>query len=180
MVVLAFQTTWPAHHLHSPIFAVSEVDRLRTGIWWVGQVDLEVAGNEKVQPPVAVIIPECRAGRPSPNGHARLFGDVGERAVMVVVIEAVLPEIGHVEVGPAVVVVVGNCASHPPSPVCDTRAFGYICKCSIMIVMKQSCARRLGLARKRIISRAVHQVDIEPAVVVVVDQAHARPLRLQD
>ena len=49
-----------------------------------------------------------------------------------------------------------------------------------MVVVEQRGVRRLFFAVERVEGRAVDQVDIEPAVVVVVDQAHARAVGLDD
>ena len=49
-----------------------------------------------------------------------------------------------------------------------------------MIVAKQGGVRRRLLAVESVEGRAVHQVDVEPAIVVVVDQADARAVRLHD
>ena len=49
-----------------------------------------------------------------------------------------------------------------------------------MIVVKEGSVWWLRLAIQRFIGRAVHQVDIEPAIMVVVQQGHAGSGRFQD
>src|ERR1700748_3230956 len=40
--------------------------------------------------------------------------------------------------------------------------------------------RSLGFPGERIVGRRVHQVNVQPSIVVVVDQPHARARRFQD
>ena len=51
---------------------------------------------------------------------------------------------------------------------------------SVVVVVKQRGMRRLFLAVQRIEGRAIDQVNVEPAVVVVIDQAHARAVGLDN
>src|SRR2546430_1304395 len=62
--------------------------------------------------PVVVIVEEPRGDGPSAGRNAGLFGDVGERAVTVVVIQRVVAVAGHIQVGEAVVVIVGCRDAH--------------------------------------------------------------------
>ena len=99
---------------------------------------------------------------------------------MVVVVEPVLSVVAHKEIGPAVVVVVGNRAAIAPAVVGHAGLGAHIGKGSVVVVVKQRGVRRLLLAVKRVECRAVDEVDIEPAVVVVVDQADAGSVGLND
>src|SRR2546427_7985763 len=74
----------------------------------MSRVEVDVAGHEQVQLPVAVVIPEGAPGGPSIHGDAGRFAHVGERPVVVVVIEPIAAVVGDVEVGPAVVVEVAR------------------------------------------------------------------------
>ena len=64
------------------------------------QVEFHVAGNEKVQLAVAVVIAEGRSGGPdrccSAHGNASLLGDIRESAIAIVAVEPVLAEVGDV------------------------------------------------------------------------------------
>ena len=86
--------------------------------WW-SQVVVDVAGDEEVEPAVAVVVAPGCAGGPVAESDAGLLGNVGERAVVVVVVEAVLAEVGDVDVGPAVVVVVADGDAESPAVVGD-------------------------------------------------------------
>ena len=74
--------------------------------------EVEVAGNEEIQPAVAVVIHECGARAPQRFADAGLGRDVGKGAVAVVAIERRAFEAGHEEVGPLVVVVIADRDAH--------------------------------------------------------------------
>src|SRR6185437_8159170 len=122
---------------------------------------------EKSEPPVAVIIAKRRAGGPVPQRHSGFYGNIGEGAVVVVVVKAILAEICHVEVGPAVVVVIANGAAESPAVVFDPGDIGDVGKRLIVIVAEERSVRRRGLAVERVVGRSVDQINVEPAVVVV-------------
>src|SRR5438105_5665752 len=109
------------------------------------EIVVNVAGNEKVEQAVAVVVaPSCARG-PAAKSDARFFGDVGERAVVIVVVEAILSVVGHVNVGPAVVIVIGDGDAQPPAPV---RNAGLVASsgrgASMLLVTRHRRGRRLG------------------------------------
>ena len=61
VVMLAFQSARPAHHLHAAILAKGEVDRLRPRDRRIVQIDLRIAIYEQVQATIAIVIAEGRA-----------------------------------------------------------------------------------------------------------------------
>src|SRR5208282_1457518 len=65
----------------------------------LGFVEIDKAANKQIKAPVIVVIKPNGAGRPSRRGDAGLFGDVGESAISVVVIENASPVLGDVDVG---------------------------------------------------------------------------------
>ena len=78
----------------------------------------DVVGNEEVEMPVAVVVQECAASAPSCRTRLQksgCFGDIGERAITIVAVQAVLSEVGAEDVVEAVVVVVGNADSIRPA-----------------------------------------------------------------
>jgi DNA-binding response OmpR family regulator len=69
------------------------------------RIHIRVAGDEQIEPAVAVVIAKARARRPAAvAGDAHLLGDVGERAIAVVAIQPVLAEVRDEEIDAAVVV----------------------------------------------------------------------------
>jgi len=95
---------------------------------------------------------------------------------MVVVVKAVLPIIGYIQVRPAVVVVIANRAPVAPAVVGHAGLFRHVGERAIVIVVKESRVRRGGFARKRIISRSVHKINVQPAVIVIIQKTHTRSL----
>ena len=141
---------------------------------------MQVAGDEKIEPAIAVVVAPGCAVAPVAQRHAGFLGHVGEGAVVVVAVEAVLAEVGDKDVGPAVVVKVANGHTEAPAVVGHAGLRGHVGKRSVVVVMEERGVRRRGLAGERVIGRAIDEVDVEPAVVVVVDKAHAGAVGLQD
>ncbi len=180
MVGLALEASRPAVDIHAPIKAIGIPDCLGAGYRQVVAVKVHIAGHVQVQQPVAVVVSPGRSGRPVAKRHAGCFRLVCEGPVVVVVVEPVLPVVAHIDVRPAVVVVVGNRAAITPAVVLHARLGAHVGKGAILVVPKQRRVRRLFLAVQRVECRAVHQVDRQPAAVVVIDQADARSVGLND
>ncbi len=138
-----------------------------------GHVEVDVAGDEEVEAAIAVVVAPGGAGGPGADGDAGLFGDVGEGAVVVVAIEAVLAEVGDEEIGPAVVVEVADDGAKAPAIVGDAGLGGDVGKGAVVIVMEERGVRGGCLAGFGFEGGAVDEVDVEPAVVVVVEQSDA-------
>jgi hypothetical protein len=90
---------------------------------------------------------------------------------MVIVVQAILAVVADVDVRPAVVIVVANRDPVPPAVVRYACLHGYIGKGAVMIIAKERRLRRGCLAGLRVISGTIHEIDIQPAVVVIVQQA---------
>ena len=76
----------------------------------IGDHIVEVAakgGDEQVEPPIVVVVPEPAREAVLRLGDAELGGHVGEGAVAVVAVEAIRRgHVGDIEVGPAVAIVI--------------------------------------------------------------------------
>ena len=83
-------------------------------------------------------------------------------------------------IGPAVVVVVGHGAAESPAVVGDAGFGGDVGEGAVVIVVEERGVRRGLFAGERVDGGAVDDVDVEPAVVVVVEQAYTRALGLDD
>jgi hypothetical protein len=121
-----------------------------------------------------VIVAPGRARGPPSEGHACLLGDVGKSAVAVVVIEAVAAIISHVDVGPAIIIVITHSHAESPTLVADAGLVGNIRKCPIVIVVEEHGSGRGFFALERRERGTVQKIDVEPAVVIVVEQGDAR------
>ena len=113
----------------------------------MSQVPVDITRHKKIQAAIAVIVAESWPRGPVPQGHSRLFGDVGEGAIVIVVVEPVLSKVGDVDVRPAVVIIVPDGDAKTPAVVGDACLLGHIGEGAVVVVMEQRCMRRLGLAR---------------------------------
>ena len=116
-----------------------------------------------------VVVEEAGAGAPlgGPAGDAGLRGDVGERAVAVVPEQDVRTDRGDVEIEEAVVVDVADRDAGLVGPAAhggDSGLGGDVGERAVVIVVVQR-VRRVG--------RAVDEVEILEAVVVVVERGDA-------
>ena len=93
-------------------------------------------------------------------------------------IEDAAPVLRDVEILKSVAIVVAHRNALPEPSGCDTGLLGHIGKCSVAIVLIQRVAQWLG-RREKIALAAVHQIDVHPAVVVVVKERTACPSRLR-
>src|ERR1039457_4143827 len=106
VIGLAVQSPRPAAYRDTAILAEREHGCIRAGARRGRQIVVNVAGNEEIEAAIAVIVAEAGAGRPVPQRDTCLLGHIGKGAIVIVVVEPVLAEVGDVEVGPPIVVVV--------------------------------------------------------------------------
>ena len=146
---------------------------------------VQVVPDEQIEPAVAVVVEEGGGNAPPGTGGAGLGRDVGERPVPLVPVHLVGPEPRQVEVDRAVVVVVAGGHAHAVAARGDARLVRHVPEPQpalpagprLEIVAIQPVARRLPRGRRQEWiavpePSALHQVDVEVAVVVVVEQAH--------
>ena len=89
MIRLATESAGSAHNRHAA--KVAEGDRSDiVSFCEIGEIEVNVAGNEQIETAIPVVVAPGRSGRPVAEGHAGLFGDVGERAIVIVVVEPIL------------------------------------------------------------------------------------------
>src|SRR5208282_6826748 len=122
---------------------------------------------------IAIVVHERASRAPglARSRHATLLGNFREDP-MVVVIKPILSVVGNVEIFPTVVVVIAYANSLPPAAPSQPCLHRDVSKSSIMIVAVESIAGTLP-GRKSFQARAVHQKNIVPAVVVVIEDSHA-------
>src|ERR1019366_9253404 len=150
VVRLAGEPAGTTFHRYAAHLAKGRNRRSCFGTWLVLDVVMDISRDIEVKPAVAVVIaPGCTV-RPVAQRHSSLFRNIGKGSVMIVVVKTVLAEVGYKNIWPAVIV-----------------------------VMKQGRVRRVFLAFKGVVGGAVHKVDIEPAIVVVVNKSDACSVRSQ-
>ena len=147
-----------------------------------------VVADEEIEPTVAVVVEERRGGAEPAIVDARRRGHVAEGAVAVVPEQLIRPQVGEVEVDPAVVVeVAGGDADAVPGGL-DAGALGDVDEAerarAVGARLEVVAVEAVGEGRRRrrredpflgrrVVDRvALAEVDVEVAVVVVVEQRH--------
>ncbi len=147
-------------------------------------IEVDVVNHRQVQQAVPVVIDECGAGGPAGGSDAGAGGYVRERAVSVVVIQNVVAVIGDVEIDVPVVVVVAGRHAHAFIGVAYAGRFRDIGERQFArffeIIPEQAVARlptrRNGHQRLALRSGGISldQINVQVAVVIIVDQRRAR------
>src|SRR5438445_10345232 len=137
-----------------------------------GFVEVDEAAYKKVESAVVIVVKPDGAGSPARGCDPLLLDHIRKCPVAVVSIENTAAILRYVEVGEAVSVVIADCHTHPVAASRDPRLFGDVRERAIAIVVIESIAKR----RTRIIKialAAVHQIDVHPSVVVVIEEGTA-------
>src|ERR1035437_117623 len=111
MIALSWETPRATHHTCAPVLAEALGVRDRR----ILDVVVKIPTDEQVQPPIAIVVAESRARGPCPQRYASLLSHIGERSVMIIVIEAVLPVVSYIDIGPAIVIVISHHHAIAPS-----------------------------------------------------------------
>src|ERR1700731_289923 len=180
VIAFARQSAWPAHYFNSAKITEAWRKSARPGDRRMLRIKLCVARNEQIEEAVVIVVSPRRSGRPAPERDARFLRDISECAVMIVVVETVFAEVRYINVWPPVVVVVPHSYAEAPSFICHACFFCDIGECSVMVVVQQHRAWRGFLAFQRGESRAIQQVNVQPAVIVIIKQRHTGTRRLQN
>ena len=125
----------------------------------------------EIQVSVAVGVEEDAARAPVHIADSGVGGDVREPAVALVAVEDVRPQVGDVDVGVSVAVVVRHGAAHAIAPVSDPGALRHIPEAKVPEVPVQAVPRRISSLRGDL--AALHQVDVEEPVPVVIEEENA-------
>src|SRR5712691_11620176 len=161
MVALSRYAARSAHQeIHAAELARTCRKSSQTGDGRMVRVKLHVAGNEQIQQAIVIVVTPRRAGGPSTQRDAGFLCHILERAILIVVIKAVLSEIRNVDVRPAVIVVVAHRDSETPTLIRDDSFVRNVCERSVMIVMEQHCARGCFLSLQSSKRRTVEQVNV--------------------
>ena len=138
---------------------------------------LHVVPHDQIQAPIPVVIhPSGSSAEFVWPGEAGLLRHVRERAVSVVVKQTALAERGHEQVVVAVVIVIAHGHSQAKHLDRQARFSRHIGKRTVMIVVIEM--RRGVLFNVARPVHAVHEKNVRPAVVVVINERHTRTHRL--
>src|SRR5215469_10558527 len=127
-----------------------------------------------------VVVAPGWACRPATQRDSRFLRNVGECSIVIIMVEPVLAKIGHVDIRPAVVVVVRHSHTESPALVGDPRYSGDICECAVVVIMQEHRPWSGFLTFQGADRGTVQEVDVQPAVVVIVEQSDARAHGLED
>src|SRR5215469_1077511 len=172
MVALTRQATRTAHHVDPAKLA--EVGRELTfaGNRRIVGIELYVTRNKQVEKTIVIVIAPGCTRRPSAHGDSGLLSNIGKSSVVVIVVEAVLAKIGDVYIGPSVVIIIANHSAEAPALVSYSSLVGDVSECAVVIIVEQHRARRSFLAFENGKGGTVHQINVEPSVVIIVEERH--------
>ncbi len=145
-----------------------------------GEIEIHVVRDEQVEVAVAVIIQKTASCAPriTVPGNAGLFRHVGECAVAIVVIQDVVSPVSDEQIVVAIVVVVADAASLSPARTSQACFLCDVGERAVTIVVKQVAGgMAIRLSRRKACS--IHQKNVEPAIVVVIEQGNTAAHFLQ-
>ena len=109
----------------------------------------------------------------------RFLTDIRECPVAVVTIQNIFSVVAYEEIFIAVVVIVSDANALSPSCMRQARFLGNVGKSSVVIIVVQVICGLL-FAGKRVESRSIHDKNIRPAIVVIIEYGHACAGSLED
>ena len=172
----SLQAARAALHIDAQVFA----GVARTECRHIVQAKIHVVGDEEVVPAVAVIISKgCSRGPLGVAAQPGAFGHVGKGAIAIVAIEHHPTKTGHQQVRPPVVVVVPYHRPHGPAGISHAGLVRYVRKCPIAIVVIEGAAC-LPAVQSHIHALGVGEINVRPAIAVIIDQRHASAHRFHN
>src|SRR4029077_2208185 len=127
------------------------------------------AAHKKIQPAIIVVVEPDGTRGPPQRGYAGLLRDIAKRPVAVVVVENTAAVLGYVEIGKPIAIVVTDRDSHAVAAAGDASLLCNVGERSVPVVGIQRVAQR-RIRFVEVAAAAVDQINIHPAVVVVVDK----------
>ncbi len=140
---------------------------------------VDVGRDVHVEVTVAVRVEERRAGVPAWRFETHVGRNVAEAPVAEIPVQHVLPEICHEDVRPSIAVVVGDeCARSPLAFSGDPGLIGHVLERAIGHPFVQRVPSTLE-DRRSVEPPAVHEIDVEPPIAVVVEKRCTRAGRVE-
>src|ERR1019366_3876329 len=147
----------------------------------VFEVPLDVAQHYKIKETVIIQVHPSGARRPTAPAHAAFFGDVSERPISVVVGELIAAVCRYIHAFVTVVVVVADRYSHTIACTLQASLLRDILKCAIVFLVIEAipvirpCLLRNGSLWRGIFDgSAIYQENVQPPIVVIIEQSHSR------
>ena len=141
--------------------------------------EAHIVGNKKIEVAIAVVVEETASCSPARLvvPQAGGLGYVSKRSIAVVAVETILTKIGAEDVLESVVVVVADADAGCPAHSFQSGLLRHIRKRSVAVVFVEAIR---GAGRIAIQTRAGQQKNIDPTVVVIVDEGAATTGSLQN
>src|SRR6266550_4134995 len=108
MVAFPGETHGTAKHTDAAILTRAFWNRTPARDRRMIRVILHVTWYKQIQQAIVIVVPPGWSGGPTTDSYTGFLCDIGEGTVMIVVVEAILAEIGDIYVGPAVVIIVSD------------------------------------------------------------------------
>src|SRR5690348_10635386 len=149
------------------------------------EIPLDVSGHDEIEPAIPIEIDPARTRRPASSGDTCLFRYVCECPITVVVIQDVSPQIGDIDIRATIIVVVADGDSHAVESAQHSSLLRDIGECAVAVVPVEPIPElRVGLvrfatSRHRVLKlRAIHEVNVQPAVSVEIEERDSSNHRL--
>src|SRR3954469_9766452 len=144
------------------------------------QIEIDIVRTDEIEIAVAIVIYERATRAPCFTGtrHPGLLSDFGEDGT-IIAIEAVLAVVGDVKVFPAIVVVVPDAYALSPAGRPQASLLGHIGKRSVVVIAVEAVRRALAFG-EALEFCSVHQEDVRPTVVFLIEDGNSVPGRLDD
>src|SRR6267378_7427312 len=170
------EAAWSARDRDAAVLAKRSAAEFRK----VVQIEIHVIRNVQVQQPVAVVVAESGTRAPASRiSNTRLRRHVAKCSITIVLIKEGAGETRNIKVVPAIVVVIPYRRSKAPAAVRQTSLLCHVGKCAVMVVVVELA--RGTLSRLHVLeSGTVDQIDIRPAIVVVIEEGDPATHRFHD
>ena len=146
-------------------------------------IKIHIVSDKEVQVSITVIVQKAASSVPL---RTRTFldepcalGHIREGTVAIIVIQDVSTPVGYKEVIKAIVIVIADAATLAPARPSQSSLLRHIGKRPVAIIVKEEIRGR-GAAWKPVESAAVHKKNVEPAVVVVIEEGYATTHLLEE
>ena len=179
-ILAALQPRWSTRHQQTFVFTRTGF-RQRRGL----RIEVDVVRDEQVEMAVLVIVDERAPGvvalQPAlcSRGDAGLRCDIYEFAVAQILPQRTIAPVCNEQIVPAVVIEITDAAAGAPSGARNTSRRRHIGERTVAIVLVQPADWRRSGRPLRLEARPVHQKDVEPSVMVIVEKRRSTPGGLQ-
>ncbi len=135
-------------------------------------IELYVAWHKQIQQAIPIIVAPSWPRGPTTKSDAGFLRHISKGSIVIVVIKTVLSVIGNVDVWPAIIIIIAHSHAESPSLIRHASFGSYVCEGAVMIVVQQHSAGSWLLPFQGSKRGAVEQIDVQPAVVVIIKQSY--------